>query len=132
MMTEAPGRSLPKKALVRAIAVKVLNDEGFVTLETEHAVAALNICKMRADEIDVLFTDIRMPGPMNGLELAHRVHEHWRWISVLIASGNLVVNADELPAGARFLPKPLLMRPTAHRAWPSRESTRAQNRAGRA
>jgi FixJ family two-component response regulator len=43
---------------------------------------------------------------MDGLELAHCVRERWPRISVVIVSGNLVVNADELPAGARFLPKP--------------------------
>ena len=77
-----------------------------MTIEAEHATAALDICKLRADEVDVLFTDIRMPGPMNGLELAHRVRERWPWISVVIVSGNFFGTADELPEGARFLPKP--------------------------
>jgi CheY-like chemotaxis protein len=43
-------------------------------------------CKSRAVEIDVLFTDIRMPGLMEGLEPAHRVRERWPRISVVIAS----------------------------------------------
>src|ERR1700710_986255 len=94
------------EVLLRMHAVEALNEEGFVGIEAGHAPAALDIGKSRADEIDVLFTDIRMPGSMDGLELAHRVRERWPRISVVIVSGNLFVNADELPAGARFLPKP--------------------------
>jgi two-component system, response regulator PdtaR len=92
--------------LLRMVAVDALSEEGFLTLEAGHATAALDICKSRSDEVDVLFTDIRMPGSMDGLELAHRVRARWPWISVLIASGNLFVNAKELPDGARFLTKP--------------------------
>ena len=95
--------------LLRRLAVNALSKEGFVAIEAGHATAALDICKSRADEVDVLFTDIRMPGSMDGLELAHRVRERWPWIAVLIASGNVFVSADELPAGARFLPKPYRM-----------------------
>jgi two-component system, response regulator PdtaR len=79
---------------------------GLVAIEAGHATAALDICRLRADEVDVLFTDIRMPGPMDGLELAHHVRERWPKISVVIASGNRFVSADELQAGARFLAKP--------------------------
>jgi two-component system, response regulator PdtaR len=114
MMTnppEAPVRPLvvvvaEDEALLRMLAVDALCEEGFLTIEAGHATAALDICKSRSDEVDVLFTDIRMPGSMDGLELAHRVRERWPWISVVIASGNLFVNPKELPAGARFLPKP--------------------------
>ena len=97
------------ESLTRAVAVELLNDQGFVTFEAEHAADALKICELRADVVDVLFTDIRMPGRMDGLELAHRVREQWPWISVVVVSGNLVVDADELPTGARFLPKPYEM-----------------------
>jgi two-component system, response regulator PdtaR len=83
-----------------------LSETGLVAIEAGHATAALDICRSRADEVDVLFTDIRMPGSMDGLELAHRVRERWPRISVVIASGNRFVSADALPAGARFLAKP--------------------------
>jgi CheY-like chemotaxis protein len=98
------------EALVRMVAADALRDEGFVTIEAGHAVAALDICIARADEVDVLFTDIRMPGPMDGLELACHVRMRWPWISVVMASGNLTVGVHELPAGTRFLPKPYNMR----------------------
>jgi two-component system, response regulator PdtaR len=91
---------------LRALAVEVLEDEGFITLEAANAVAALDICKSRPGAVDVLFTDIRMPGPMDGLELAHRVRERWPTIAIIVASGNIFVDRDQLPEGARFLPKP--------------------------
>jgi len=94
------------EALLRMVAVDALSEQGFVALEADRATAALDICESRAEEVDVLFTDIRMPGSMDGLELAHRVRERWPWISVVIASGNLLACADALPSGARFLPKP--------------------------
>ena len=92
------------ETLLRLLAVEALTEEGFVAIDVGNGLAALDICKARADDVDVLFTDIRMPGPMDGLELAHRVRECWPWISVVITSGNLL--APELPAGTRFLPKP--------------------------
>jgi two-component system, response regulator PdtaR len=100
--------------LLRMIAVEALTEEGFIAIEAGHATAALDVCKSRANEIDVLFTDIRMPGSMDGLELAHRVRERWPQISVVIASGNVYVGADELPEGACFLPKPYDMRRVVH------------------
>ena|SRR5258708_29223509 len=98
------------EVLLRMLAVNALEEEGFVAIEVGSAIAALDIVKARADDVDVLFTDIRMPGPMDGLELAHRVRERWPAISVVITSGNLFVPAHELPAGTRFLPKPYDMR----------------------
>ena len=114
MMTTAP--EIPDRpmvvvvaedeAVVRLSAVELLRDQGFVTIEAAHAKAALKICELQAAEIDILFTDIDMPGPMNGLELAHRVREQWPWISIIIVSGNFFVHVAELPAAGRFLPKP--------------------------
>jgi two-component system, response regulator PdtaR len=96
--------------LVRTLAADVLTEEGFVTIEAGTAAAALTVCKAQPEAIDALFTDIRMPGAMNGLDLAHTVHERWPWISVLIASGNIFLNPKGLPDGAKFLPKPYDMR----------------------
>ena len=51
-----------------------------------HADAALAICEARVESIHALFTDIQMPGPMNGLELAQHVSARWPWIAFLITS----------------------------------------------
>jgi CheY-like chemotaxis protein len=98
------------EVLLRTIAVEVLEDEGFTTLEAENGLTALEICKSCPEAIDVLFTDIRMPGSMDGLDLAHRVRERWPWIAIIIASGNIFLSRDQLPDGARFQPKPYDMR----------------------
>jgi CheY-like chemotaxis protein len=92
--------------LLRMLAVEAMGDKGFIVSEAEHAGVALAICKAQADEIDVLFTDVRMPGSMDGLELARRVRENWPWISVIITSGNISATGKELPEGARFVAKP--------------------------
>ena len=117
-VTEAPEDDAPPitvviaedEALLRMVAVDALADEGFATLEAEHAAAVLAICDEQAEKIDVLFTDIQMPGPMDGLELAHHVRERWPWIAVLIASGNMFPTAHSLPAGCRFVTKPYDLR----------------------
>jgi DNA-binding LytR/AlgR family response regulator len=57
----------------------------------------------------VLFTDVQMPGSMDGVALARYVRERWPSIVVVVASGNLSVNTEELPPGTRFLPKPYNM-----------------------
>jgi CheY-like chemotaxis protein len=92
--------------LLRTVAVGFLEEAGFVTLEAENAAAALDLFRSHAQGIDVLFTDIRMPGGMDGLELAHRVRQRWPWIAIIISSGNIFVTRDQLPEGACFLPKP--------------------------
>ena len=96
--------------LVRMLAVDALTEEGFVTIEAGTATEALALCKARPEAVDVLFTDIRMPGSMDGLELAHKVRERWPWIIILIASGNIFLSREELPDRAKFFPKPYDMR----------------------
>ena len=56
--------------VVRSLAVDVLTDAGYETVEAANATQALDVLANSEQEIDVLFTDVRMPGPMNGMELA--------------------------------------------------------------
>lgn len=88
------------------MAAEYLLGAGFSVLEAEHAGAALNILAARGTHVHVLFTDIHMPGSMNGLALAHHAHRNFPWIAVLVASGAATPAKHELPAGSRFLPKP--------------------------
>lgn len=92
--------------LIRMMAVDALSDAGFTVVEAEHADGALEILQAQADGVHVLFTDVHMPGTMDGLQLAHHAHGHWPWIAVLIASGQARPTAEELPLNSRFLPKP--------------------------
>ncbi len=92
--------------LTRSCAVEALTDAGFQVIEAAHATEALSFLQVNATTTHLLFTDIHMPGSMNGLELAHHARHHWPWIAILVASGNARPRQSELPPGGRFLPKP--------------------------
>lgn len=91
--------------ITRLVAVDVLKDEGFAVLEATNADGALALLRDRPD-VRVLFTDVDMPGTMDGLALARRVVAEHPGVAVLIVSGKAWPRAGELPEGARFLPKP--------------------------
>lgn len=92
--------------LVRLVIVEALEDAGFEVIEAEHAEAALSVLQVHADRIHVLFTDIHMPGSMDGLALAHHVASHWPKIALLITSGRPSPDRGSLPKDSRFLAKP--------------------------
>ena len=92
--------------LIRAVAVDALSGAGFVAIEARHAEEALAILEAQSAEVHVLFTDVHMPGEVNGLKLAHHTRHHWPWIALLVASGHARPEPHEIPASSRFLPKP--------------------------
>ena len=94
------------EVLIRMMAIATLADEGFVVIGAETAEEALAVVQSQADDVRVLFSDIHMPGSINGLDLAHHVRARWPWIGVLLTSGKAPPEAPPLPAGSRFLPKP--------------------------
>jgi two-component system, response regulator PdtaR len=89
--------------LLRVLAVAVLTKAGFDVIEAGNAEEALATLQARLGAIHLLFTDIHMPGRLNGLELAHHVRGAWPKIALLITSGGLPA---KLPAGSIFLAKP--------------------------
>lgn len=88
------------------LAAEALTSAGFSVIEADHADAALAILHARAGDIGALFTDVNMPGRMDGLELARRASSHWPWVRLLVASGRVQPVATALPKGCVFLPKP--------------------------
>jgi two-component system, response regulator PdtaR len=92
--------------LIRSIAIDILVDAGFTVLEAEHAESALVHLEAQADTIHLLFTDINMPGKMNGLALAHHSYGNWPWIAVLISSARPSPAVHEMPTSSRFISKP--------------------------
>jgi len=86
-------------------AVQMLEDAGFAVLEACNGDVALRILEGRSD-INVVFTDIQMPGSLCGLELAHRVRERWPPIHLVVASGLKAPTQDEFPKMGRFIRKP--------------------------
>lgn len=91
--------------LVRMEAADVLGDAGFDVLEASTTPAALAYLEMHP-EITLLFTDVVMPGPIDGLALAHEVRRRWPGVKIIIASGRVTPDPAQLPDGARFLEKP--------------------------
>jgi CheY-like chemotaxis protein len=100
--------------LVRLVIVQALRDEGFEVMEVEHAAAALIVLESQARRIHVLFTDIQMPGTIDGLALAHHTSKHWPWIGLLITSARPRPDRPAFPEESRFLAKPYQHRHVIH------------------
>src|SRR5665213_458178 len=91
--------------LLRMDAVEMIAAAGFVVVEAGNADEAIEILESRRD-ITVVFTDIQMPGSMDGLKLARAVRGRWPPIKIVATSGHVHVSETDLPEGGRFLPKP--------------------------
>lgn len=91
--------------LVRMVTVDVLADAGFRVIEADCADAALPILAAR-DDIRIIVTDIRMPGRMDGLELARHVAARRNDVVILVTSGHARPSREELPPRASFIGKP--------------------------
>src|SRR6266581_7926507 len=82
--------------LLRMRAVDMVEDAGFTSVEAVDADEAVAILESRSD-IALLFTDIQMPGSMDGLELAHAVHARWPPIKIILVSGQLKLSKSDIP-----------------------------------
>ena len=91
--------------LIRLHAAQIIEEAGFDVIEASNADEAISILEVRSD-ITILFTDIQMPGSMDGLKLAAAVKGRWPPIKIVATSGVVNVRSDDLPEGGRFLPKP--------------------------
>lgn len=93
---------------VRATAVEMLVDLGYRVLSAQNAAGALSVIE-KGEAIDLLFTDVVMPGELKSPELARRARERLPNIAVLFTSGyteNAIVHGGRLDAGVELLPKP--------------------------
>jgi CheY-like chemotaxis protein len=93
------------EALVRLAAVGMFEDAGFRMIEAVNSDQALELLAADSD-VQLLFTDVNMPGTIDGLALARQVHDRWPHIGVMVASAKQVLQPEELPAGSRFDQKP--------------------------
>ena len=91
--------------LIRENAVEMVRSAGCDVVEAGNADEAIDVLQNRFD-IAVIFTDIEMPGSMDGRKLAAVVRNRWPPIKIITASGRMRLGEDELPSGSRFLPKP--------------------------
>jgi CheY-like chemotaxis protein len=82
-----------------------LRESGFRVLEAGNADIAVSLLETHP-EISILFTDIDMPGSMDGLKLSAAVRARWPPIRILVTSGKQRIKEGDLPSGGRFMPKP--------------------------
>ncbi len=89
--------------LIRELVAEELEEAGFKVVIANNADQAIAILEARQD-IQLVFTDIDMPGSMNGLKLAAAVRDRWPPVHIIITTGK--VRPLEIPANALFIPKP--------------------------
>ena len=93
------------EALIRMNAVQIVEDAGFAAVEACNADEAIGILESR-DDIRAVFTDINMPGSMDGWKLAHAIRGRWPPFHLIVTSGLSVPNKDQMPPRGRFIGKP--------------------------
>jgi CheY-like chemotaxis protein len=91
--------------LLREDAAETVEKAGFGVIKAANADEAIAVLEARSD-IHVVFTDIQMPGSMDGIKLACFVRNRWPPIKILATSGFVRVGPDDLPSGSVFLEKP--------------------------
>jgi len=83
--------------LLRLTAVGIATEAGFQALSAATADEAISILEARAD-MHLVFTDVQMPGSMDGLRLAHAIRDRWPPVELIVTSGRAHIPADDLPA----------------------------------
>lgn len=91
--------------VIRMSAVDLIRSAGYEALEAGDADEAISILESRSD-IDLVFTDVQMPGTMDGIKLSHYIRDRWPPVKLIVASGNAIVEESNLPQGSRFFSKP--------------------------
>lgn len=93
------------EALVRLNAVEMVENAGFKAISAPDADEAIRILESRND-IRAVFTDVQMPGSMDGIRLARVVRNRWPPVALIVTSAHHQLHCDDLPEGGRFLRKP--------------------------
>ena len=107
--------------LIRLVATDTIEEAGFAALEASDAREAIALLERRKD-IRILFTDVNMPGDMDGVRLAHYVRARWPEVKIVVTTGRGAIAQPDLPEGSALLPKPYRL---AHLLGTLRELTAA-------
>jgi CheY-like chemotaxis protein len=97
------------ETVIRMETADLLADAGFEVLEAWNVVTALRQFERRSG-IDLLVTDVQMPGASDGFALAREVAARWPGVAIIVISGVSAPGPEDLPAEARFIPKPFSAR----------------------
>ena len=93
-------------AELRSLTAALLADGQVVTIECESAEAALAVMQIDGREVAMIFADVRLPGVMDGVDLAWEVKKRWPFLPVILTSGLPRDRVGELPLGVGYMPKP--------------------------
>ncbi|MDI6029503.1 response regulator [Corticibacterium sp. UT-5YL-CI-8] len=91
--------------IIRMGAVDLVVAASFEAVEALDADEAIRILETRSD-IDLVFTDVQMPGTMDGIKLSHYIRDRWPPVKLIVASGTAILEESSLPEGSRFFAKP--------------------------
>ncbi|MCB8819947.1 response regulator [Microvirga rosea] len=91
---------------IRALAAVLLEETPLDVVEVESAEAALDCLRNRGGEVAMMFADVRLPGEMDGVQLAKAACKLWPTVRVVLTSGDPGAMSDDLPEGVTFMPKP--------------------------
>lgn len=91
--------------LIRLNALDLVRDAGFEAIGASNADEAISILEARSD-VRLVFTDVEMPGTMDGLKLAHYIRNRWPPVHLIVVSGKAIHEETGLPVNTKFFPKP--------------------------
>ena len=91
---------------VRDLAAALLEETPLDVVEVESAEAALGCLQERGGEVAMMFADVRLPGEMDGVQLARAAGKLWPTVRVVLTSGDPGAGLADLPEGVTFIPKP--------------------------
>ncbi|WP_439816580.1 response regulator [Zavarzinia sp. CC-PAN008] len=93
------------EGLIRLDIVDAMEEAGYRTLEADNADDALALLEQHP-EVRAVFADVRMPGSIDGVRLAHIVRDRWPPVALIVTSGHRMLGPTDLPERAAFVPKP--------------------------
>jgi CheY-like chemotaxis protein len=91
---------------VRDLAAAILEESDLTVAEASSAEEALSFLDEHGPEVAMMFVDVKLPGRMDGVDLARIAAESWPWIRSVVTSGAMDRSLNDLPRTARFMPKP--------------------------
>ena len=92
--------------IIRIYVSDILEQSGFDVIEAATGEEALSQIA-EGERVCAIVSDVAMPGPIDGFELARRVRHDWPRTGVVLVSGVIEPSGVYLPLGVRFIPKPV-------------------------
>ncbi|ABE39740.1 response regulator receiver [Rhodopseudomonas palustris BisB5] len=91
--------------MIRMGALDLVLAAGYEALEARNADEAIRALETR-DDVDLVFTDVQVPGTMDGIKLSHYIRDRWPPVKLIVASGDAILEESSLPTGSRIFSKP--------------------------